>query len=386
MPKALFDTRIPPLKKILLANQGSLGDVFLSTHLIPALKASHSGCSISFLVSGKGFFAAKGCPGVDEIHRLDYWLDGGGSSFHKAVRFFQFHLWKKPKLLQELTLCEYDCAINLYPFLSDTIPLFLKARIPVRIAFDALGYRQLMTHAIPWECGHYLTYHYQRLLEESGLCPDRRSFFSPWLARPPSPARGPVGDYFLFHMGSSSATKELPPAFWRGLLGAFEEAGHRVYFTGRGKREHQQIEAAVSREEQNLCDCLLWDEWIDVIGRAQGVVGVDSAIVHIAAAFSKPFALFYQNQWDIPLWRPPSWNGIAFTPKGSEPLACQEGQLIVVDTYDSQAIAAILLPHFATISGSGKKMTSGASEAQPDQSVSDSNEEVIVKLWPTREN
>ncbi|NGX59751.1 MAG: hypothetical protein KR126chlam3_00908 [Chlamydiae bacterium] len=40
----------------------------------------------------------------------------------------------------------------------------------------------------------------------------------------------------------------------------------------------------------------------------------------------------------------------------------------------------------ASINRGSKKMTIGASEAKPDQSASGPNEEVIVELWPTKED
>jgi len=342
-PKLLFEQSGSPLKKILIANQGSLGDVFLSTFVIPALKKAHPGCIVGLLVSKEGEAAGAGCLGVDQIHRLDHWLKAGSPFLHKAANFFRFHLREKRKLIKELDACGYDCAINLYPFFSDVIALFLSAKIPIRIAFDAYGYRELMTHPVPWECGSYLADQYQRLLQETGLA-ETDSFFSPWTVK----FAATEGDYLIFHMGSNHEKKELSPIFWRGLLKELEKEGHRVYFTGQGEREDQMIEEVISHEVQNLCDRLSWEEWIDLIAGAKGVVSIDSAIIHIAAAFSKRFTLFYHKQSDPDLWRPPSEKGIAFIQKKELFPIQRDGEgLILLDRYDAKEMAPLLNEHFA---------------------------------------
>jgi len=285
----------PRFRRILLSNQGSLGDIFLSTFVIPALKQAHPGCEIGLLASREAAVAAKG---VDKIHYFDHWLEPYDPFGRRLRKFFHFHLVGKRRIARELRAEGYDCVLHLYPFFADFLPVYSRAGIPVRVAFDSGGYRDFATHLIPWQCGHYLIDHYQRLLEAIGVVlKEGETLQTPWIS-----CRGAKQEYVVFHMGSKDPKKELALPLWKTLLEKFQ--GELVYFTGKGERENGRIEEVISHEAQNLCDRMSFEEWVACLAGARLVVSVDSAAVHIAAAMGTPFVAFYQNVPDPDLWRP----------------------------------------------------------------------------------
>ncbi|NGX39158.1 MAG: Lipopolysaccharide core heptosyltransferase RfaQ [Chlamydiae bacterium] len=342
--EAFFPKKAGKPKKILLCNLSALGDVFLSTFAISALKKAHPNAEIALLVSPASKVVGEGCPGVDRIHILSPWLVPSDSFLKKLRKYLLFHLIEKRKILKELGSHSYDWAINFYPFFSDVIPLFLRVKIPVRVGFDALGYRTLFSHTVSWERGKYLTDLYWRLLETVGIESTHKThFFSPWIQIPRRPLPQLKEEYFLFHMGSATPDKDLPSSFWLALLEEFQKKDHQVYFTGKGEEQYQLIDAIVSDPRDNLCDLLSWEEFLQVIAHAKGVFSVDTVIVHIAAAMQTPYAVFYQKTPDPDLWRPDSERGLAFIKReeaSAHHIHRKDERLIWVDDFDPNQVFA----------------------------------------------
>jgi len=308
--KKYFRKEVPFLSKILLCNQGTYGDVFLSTFLIPGLKAIYPNCQIGVLLSPEMQEAAVGCPGVDKVHFLHHWLQPGDSNGKKIVKFLKFHLFQKKKLIQKLREEKYQCAINLYPFFSDVVSLFLKAKIPFRFGFKSKGYRELFSHRIPWKSGDYLLQHYKRMLH--AVTGKSAYFYSPWISREKV---GRPENYVIFHIGSRDPKKDLPVCFWKALYERFKVEGYPVYFTGKGETQRTFINQITPNADENLCDQLHWKELLPFLFHSQLVLSVDTVIVHLAAAMRKPFFVFYQNTPDPDLWRPDATNSWAFIKK-----------------------------------------------------------------------
>lgn len=346
LSKKYFSKEIPPLKRILICNQGALGDVFLSTFLIPSLRKAYPGCQIGMWIVPYARSVVVNCPGVNSIHEYPHWLKAKDSLLKKMGAFLFFQFSQKRKIAKELASYQYDCAINLHPFLLDANSLFLGAKIPIRIGFDLLGLQQLFSHKIHWENGQYLPRHYWKLLKEMGIEEDFSDFHSPWTAPEilqnlKGKVKALPSHYILFHIGSIDPQKELPIQFWRSLLAELQSRGQKVYFTGKGERENQLIEQVCVNQEQNLCGQLNWEEFLQIVFHSQLVISVDTMTVHVAADMQKPFIVFYQKTKDPDLWRPDSSKGIAFIKKEQELLQHVErkdANLIWVDTFDPSQV------------------------------------------------
>ncbi|MBS0606244.1 MAG: glycosyltransferase family 9 protein [Verrucomicrobia bacterium] len=291
-------------QKILLANWGALGDVVLSSGVIAVIRTKFPECKIGFLASKKSKVALESCPPVDWVHEADSWLAPGRSFWKNGLNYLHFLLTQQRRLAKELSQIKYDIAIELRPFLPNVIPLLWNAGIPVRIGFSSSGNSRLLNQTIEWHSQDYLPYCYPSLLKKLDILltdPDQilpkisSNSLSPLLAKWP---------YLLFHLCSSDDRKELPLDFWRSLRCKCEQAGYKVYFTGMGNREKENIDKVAKDNEFNLCNRLDWKQLVQHIQSAQGIVSVDSVPIHLAAALDVSCAAIFRNTNYSHLWKP----------------------------------------------------------------------------------
>lgn len=275
-------------EKILLCNQGALGDVFLTTCLIPALKEAFPKSFLGTLIAPASCSAVEGCPGVDAIHEEEPWFapkDGKWEKLHKAVQ-------------KQKRSYDYDWVICTFPFYRG-VGSSLK-NIPIRICFETLGDRIYFNQVVSWESG-YIGKQYIRLLQFLGI--QDPYLQCPWNLKPSKE------EYVVFHIGSADATKEYPLFYWEDLLEIYRKEGRKVFFTGNGPRQMQMIEKIVSTEE-NLCGKLSFFQFLQKIASADHVVTVDTVTLHIAAMLKTPYFALFRKRADISLWYPDTSEGV----------------------------------------------------------------------------
>lgn len=290
--------------KILLANWGALGDVVLSSGVIASIRAKFPGCKIGFLVAKKSKVVLETCPPVDWIHETDTWLTTGHSFWKNGLNFLYFWLTQQRKLVKELSQIKYDMAVELRPFVPNIIPLLWNSGIPVRIGFSSSGNSRLLSQPVEWNSQEYLPYSYASLLKEMDIFLSKKDQILPKISLSKPSALLSEAPYFLFHLCSSDDRKELPLNFWRSLYLKCEQAGYKVYFTGMGKREKEIIDQVANDAQFNLSNKLDWQQLVQHIQCAQGIVSVDSVPIHLAAAFDVPCAAIFRNTNFSHLWKP----------------------------------------------------------------------------------
>ncbi len=273
--------------KILLCNQGALGDVFLTTCMIPSLKKTFPDCHFGILVAPSSLPAVKDCPGIDEIHLLDPWfhpLDSKGKKLHRRMK-------------RKIPVLEYDWVVCTFPFYRG-VGSSLR-QIPHRICFETLGDRIYFNHVIPWQTG-YIAKQYAHLLEELGV--EDPKLVCPW------ELSHETKDYVLFHIGSADATKEFSIPFWQDLYDAYQAEGRTVHFTGSGKRQEELIQQ-IALPEENFCNRLTFFEFLQKVAMAEHIISVDTVTVHMAAMLKKRYYALFQKELDVPLWFPNTEEG-----------------------------------------------------------------------------
>lgn len=290
-------------QRILLANWGALGDVVLSSGVIAEIRTKFPECKIGFLVSKKSKVVLETCPPVDWIHEVHSWFVTGQPCWKNFLYYVQFIFTQQRKLAKELAQINYDTAIELRPFVPNIIPLFWSARIPVRIGFSSSGNSGLLNYPVEWNCQEYLPYCYPSLLEKIEISLANKEQILPKISSKKDNPLLANKPYLLFHLCSSDDRKELPIEFWNSLKLKCQQAGYSVYFTGMGKREKAIIDRVADNPSFNLCNRLDWDQLVQHIQHAQGIVSVDSVPVHLAAAFDVPCSVIFlstnfSNHWN----------------------------------------------------------------------------------------
>ncbi len=302
---------IPAPKAILLANAARLGDVVISTSLLPVLRHAFPQARIGFLTSSKSRVAIENHPFIDRIHILDHWF-----WFHKekSLRYrFKTYFDQKKEVIQEIRREGYDVAIDLRQCFPNFIPLLWAARIPHRIAYDTAGFVPLLTHVLPYrfELKHesrwqadllkFLPISPESLARQSGNLPAASDRAKREVERL---LGGRVTKYRVMHMGSTMMQRDLPQGTWRSLAELLVAQGHTLIFTGQGEQEELAVSRTIAGLEHciNACGKLSWDGLVELIRRAELLYAVETSVGHVAAAVETPVVsikngLFSPNRW-----------------------------------------------------------------------------------------
>ena len=287
---------IPPPKSLLLSNSAHLGDVILTTSLLPPLKAAYPDLKIGMLV------VIENHPLIDHIHTLDHWKTNRSPlSWQKKFRHYQR---TRSQALQEIQQVGYDIAIDCPFHFPNFAPLLFRAKIPTRIGFNSAGFGPLLTHPCEWsDRSQAAALTFFSLLENLPSLSQYRDKICPTL-----PIQRPFSkrNYLVIHIGSGNPNKEWSKERWRDLAKLLIADGYQLYFTGQGERERKTIEWITKDlpQTENLCDQLSWQAFVSVIDGAKQLIGVDSCAGHVAAAMDTPSLLLYADRHTSNLWKP----------------------------------------------------------------------------------
>ena len=98
----------------------------------------------------------------------------------------------------------------------------------------------------------------------------------------------------VFLHGTTWLTKHWPEAYWTQLAGLAVAAGFQVKLPWGNVTEKQRAEKiAAMHEGVDVLPRMLLGELAGVIAAARGVVGVDTGLVHLAAALGTPCVTLY---------------------------------------------------------------------------------------------
>lgn len=284
--------------KILISNIAHLGDLLLSTSVLTLIKKKFPNCKIGFICSSASKELIENHPLIDKIFTLDHWkLNRSKSSFFKK---FTKYLKTRSKALKEIKNEKYDIAIDLYFYFPNSIYLFWKANIPIRIGYTSAGFGNFLTHKIDWQNQnkHITLYHVDLLKflkvdliekEKKYLDLDLSLFLSKNIKI------DLPNNYIIFHIGAGDNKKKWELNKWKTLSDWFLKKGKTIIFTGRGDEEENEIQEII-KDKQNcisLCNKLSLVETMYVIRNSKLVICVDSLILHISTALNKPTITIY---------------------------------------------------------------------------------------------
>jgi len=292
------------IEKLLLCNIAHLGDIVIATSVLPVLKAALPHLKIGFLCSSSSSCVLQGHPEISWLHTLDHWKLNRTRMFKgkKALAYYA----TKTRAVDEIRNIGYDAAIDLYPFFPNAIPLLWKTKIPVRIGYKSGGFWPLLTHAIDWKEQHqYMADAHFDLLKQLPIEISRENLHYSFPRSHFTDRWGLAEKFVIFHMGSGSKQKDWSEAAWREVAMGLND--RQIVFTGKGREENESIQRVTQGLSHclNLCDQLAWEDFCSVVSKASQIISVDSAIVHLAAAFAVPcVVLIVDSSNDAILWTP----------------------------------------------------------------------------------
>jgi ADP-heptose:LPS heptosyltransferase len=303
-------------RRILLVNGAHLGDVVISTGLLPVLRSAFPDAEIGFATASWAHDVIETHPDITYTHTIDQWkLNRSNVGFWK--KWIQYR-GSRACLLRELRERQYDWAICLHLWSPDCLDLAWLAGIPVRAAFAHSHMAPLATHRVRYphemsfmtagacqaELLRALGVQQSHLRLRKASIPVTQDGLEELKSILPCPDIIPAG-YCVVHMGAGAPVRELPSSFWRTLV-QFESQSSMVVLTGKGKRDAEQI-ARVTKGMMNcvsVCDTLSWKGFVSAIRHARKVYSVDTVAMHVAAAVGTPCSAVCTGISGVGRWRP----------------------------------------------------------------------------------
>lgn len=310
VPRRSARQPITPPRRVLIAVGGQLGDAVLATGVFSFLETAIPDVELGVVSGSNASVVFQGQPGIRWIHTVDHWKQRRApvSPMTRVVDHWQS--WRRA--VREIAAIGYDSAIDLYAFYPNMATVMWAARIPRRIGYASGGGARLFTDALSAPAlDRHVVEHHATLV--SRLVDPKHAIdaVTPSIASTPlmeRGVRGAPGEYVVVHMGAGSRQKEWSLAQWRTLISDIQTTDCAIVLTGRGERERATANAISVTQPTviNLVDRLEWQELVDVVRNADGVVSPDTAVAHIAAAVDTPNVVIWAGINDPRNWRPRS--------------------------------------------------------------------------------
>lgn len=278
-----------------------MGDLLMTTPALRALKDTFN-CHICVLTSAMGNNITPYIPEIDEVIVQDLpWIKTRETSTSENL----------DSLVKTIKDGAFDAAVIFTVYSQSALPsamLAFMADIPRRLAYCRENPYQLLTDWVPdLEPFEYIRHQVQRDLElvnSIGAVPgnDRLSLAVPEQAWSSAMAKleplnfSPHEQWIVFHPGVSEEKRKYPPDLWVQLGQLITSRLEiRILVTG-GTEETElakNIAEGIGEDAIPVAGLLTLPEFLCVIKHAPLVVSVNTATVHIAAAFQTPVIVLY---------------------------------------------------------------------------------------------
>ncbi len=272
--------------RVLLVKTSSLGDLIHSFPALSDAKRALPGIEFHWLVEEAFAEVPEWHPAVSAT--LSIGLRRWRRNWRKT--------WKKGELGHFRTLLQqtpYDLVIDAQGLLKSALPARW-ARGPL-VGYDRHSIREPL--ASLFYTRKYAVSRDQHAVERI------RQLFALALEYPvpqSSPEFGLEGEApapsreLVFLHGTTWPSKHWPDAYWMALTQMAAEAGYSVGFPWYKSEERRRAEKIIARSEHgSLLPRMGLSDMKQCLGRASGVVGVDTGLAHLAAALGTPAVTLY---------------------------------------------------------------------------------------------
>jgi ADP-heptose:LPS heptosyltransferase len=309
-------------RKILICNTAYIGDVILSTSVLPVLKSFNQEIEIGFLASNSGSIAIKDHTLIDHVHIFNHPTLNRNQISKKLKQKEGAKSFRKA--LEEINKVNYDIAIDLYSiFPSSSKMLLYRSNISFRIGWAIHQNPYYFNHLIPIpDLSIHIVERYRELLKCCGIEDCYLKHLKPTLtyhtkAKNIAIAQSFIDEGFIvIHMGTGDIKREWSNSNWIALCQKLEEKGFNILFIGSGQREQNRVKLVSQhlKASVDLCGKIGFKEVLEVIKKSRLIVGLESMIVHAASSFDLPIVAIYGGYYKISRWRPYHENGHVIMP------------------------------------------------------------------------
>ncbi len=322
LPQRRGQQPVLPPRRVLLMNPAYIGDLLISTGVLPLIRRAYPQAEIGFVVGSWARQVVNDHPMVDHVHVVDtFRLNRSPIGLIAKLRQ---HLATQAKAQAEVEALGYDVAIDLFTGFPPLSWFAWLCAVPVRIGYCSRGFGALLTQAVSLTVRpgrHEMAYHADLLLHigidaGSGAL---SSALSPATPADEQDAAAKLGwtslrdrPYIVIHPGAGEPLKEWPLEKWREVVAALRQRSSvSLLFTGYGTRETTQIERIIEGIPDclNLSGLLNWRELGAVVAGSQLLLGVDSMSGHLAAGHGTSTVTLSTGMSDPARWKPANVRG-----------------------------------------------------------------------------
>ncbi len=296
-------------KKLLVCNIAHLGDVIISTSVLPLLKQRYPDAQIDFLAGSHAAHVLLKHPLIDHVRIYNHpMMNRKVKKWLSALRLLtgENWLWSREKIEG------YDIAIDLYSYFPNAIPILRK--IPVRIGFGTGGFSNMLTHVVPWyyeDC--YIGQAHLHLLELLGIDITNAS------PLPDYRLTHEKSDEIVIHVASSTPKRDWELDKWIELI---QKLGKKIVLTGHGERDKKRCQIIAKKTNAlNLCNALDFPAFVKRIQQAKLLICTETVAMHIAAASHTPMIALWTYRTKPQMWAPPHAKIISIKATPSEVLS-----------------------------------------------------------------
>lgn len=277
-----------------------MGDLIMTTPALKALKETFL-CQITVLTSSMAQSIAGFIPVIDEVIVNDLpWIKANATTAGNELI----------DLVNKLRSYEFDAAVIFTVYSQSALPaamLAMMADIPLRLAYSRENPYDLLTHWLPDKEPYSFVQHQVKrdlaLVAFTGAITNDDRL----LLNVNAEDRQAAGlklqqagintgkNYIIFHPGVSEEKRKYPVERWVTLGKLVGSTGLPILLTGTAKEGEltRAIAAGIGDNALDMAGHFTTGEFIALTDQAAGIVSVNTATIHIAAATQTPVIVLY---------------------------------------------------------------------------------------------
>ncbi len=328
---------LPARRRILVMRYRFIGDTLLTVPFLRNLRAAYPEATIDVLVGPNSGELLAHCPYVNELICYDTTRKHRYENPQEGAQPRQT-FWSYVQLLKSR---RYDTAFVLKRSFSAAGLAWL-AGIPERIGFDTEGRGFLLTRRVSYNRGGSEVECFLDVLRAANV-PVTDNHLEAWwrdadLEKASRLLAPWPGHHVVLHLSSSNRAKQWPDASGRALAEwLLSRPQTHVHCLGAASDRVQyeaiqaQLPAPLGERLHIHCGQLALNESMAFLSRMQGVVGVDSGTLHMAAAVGIPVVALFGPMSEAK-WAPAGAHVV------TEPVACRPCNLDRPCRFDFQCM------------------------------------------------